>query len=470
MVLPKLRWWLPELGIGLLALFFAIRELGTFPAAWADDSLFMIVARNVAEGDGYALRILDHVWPYPYILGVGPTLILPSALAIKFLGFSVEAARLPQMGFLLATALIFYVLADRTAGRTSARWSTLLLVTFSAFVNTGKPLLGEIPGFFFLLLGLFVLQRGEKTAWHAVIAGIAFGLAVLTKLTYGLIYPALGIAGLAALFRKDWREFSLLFLMGLAALAVSLPWRLLEASVEGGLSKDFLFLWGQSEDAVAAPFAHLLGNPHILLRLPFLSFVVFLVLGALGLRERWRAPLEHFSLITSSLIVLFTLYFLSSFGWYRHLLPAHLLLLLFVPIGAEKLFTRCPAMLFLATVAALQCFWQLGHLGASGSTEAAEAATVIQRDLKDRDLIIRQAEVFTRLPKNPRWLFLTSPKLSERLPATYTEKTPAQKCTLTLRKFSEEERAEFKYQIVPLAGRYALLLPPASCGLRGTTH
>jgi hypothetical protein len=75
-----LRW--PELGIAAIIAFFSIRELGTFPASWADEGLFIIVAKMVATGQGYALPLLDQVWSYPYFLNVGPALIYPSAASI----------------------------------------------------------------------------------------------------------------------------------------------------------------------------------------------------------------------------------------------------------------------------------------------------------------------------------------------------------------------------------------------------
>lgn len=132
----RLRSWLPEAFLALIALFFFVRELGTFPAAWGDDSLFMIVAREFAEGRGYMLPLLQQEWHYPYILGIGPTLILPVALTIKLLGFSVAAARIPMVIYLIGTCLCFYFFTRRIAGKPAAFWATLLLITLSAFVNT----------------------------------------------------------------------------------------------------------------------------------------------------------------------------------------------------------------------------------------------------------------------------------------------------------------------------------------------
>src|SRR3989344_7633290 len=134
------RVWniLPECIIASAALFFFVRELGTFPAAWNDDSLFMIVAREYALGNGYTLPLLDRPWIYPYILQVVPMLTYPSAFFMKIQGLSIVAARIPMVLYLCGTTIIFYVLTKKIAGRPSACFATALLVSLSAFVNTGK--------------------------------------------------------------------------------------------------------------------------------------------------------------------------------------------------------------------------------------------------------------------------------------------------------------------------------------------
>ena len=44
---------LPEAILLVLAGYFTFRDLGTFPAAWEDDSIFMLTARMLADGKGY---------------------------------------------------------------------------------------------------------------------------------------------------------------------------------------------------------------------------------------------------------------------------------------------------------------------------------------------------------------------------------------------------------------------------------
>ena len=440
------------------ALFFFTRELGTFPAAWADDSLFMIVARSIAEGKGYALPILDRTWSYPYILGVGPTLLLPVALAIKLFGFSVAVARLPMLDFLCATAFCTYIFTNHIAGRNAARWTSALLISLSAFVNTGKPVLGEVPGFFFLLLGLLTLQWKPRGSLWGSLAGICFGLAVLTKITYGLVFPAIGVAWAASALRRDRKNSFHLAIVGILAVTVYLPWRLLELLSQPGLLKDFLFLWGKNEEHAAVPFSFLLSHPTALFRIPFLVFGLFFFLGSIGfwkLRPRLSFSLQIF---LPTLIALFVLYFGSSFLWYRHLLPAHILLLPFVPAGAMAL-RVLPGVAILLSLTIAQTWWQFDHRGASRSTEAQSVATVLTKQWQDRPLIIQQAEVYARLPENPRWLFLPNPLIVARLPSPFGEFSTTQQCLPVLRKVSKEERRSVAGRVEELAGRFVVMFP-----------
>lgn len=459
-MLKRIPSLLPETLAFVLLGFFALRELGTFPALAGDDALFTIVAKSWASGKGYALPILHSVWKYPYILGVGPTLILPAGLAIKFFGFSIGIARIPQVLFLIGTALTFLFLARRTAGHASAAWSLLLLVTLSAFVNTGKVLMGEIPGFLFLLLGILAFPRARDYWLWTVAAGIVFGLAVLTKITYGLVYPALACALLLSLLRREWMVAVRIALIGVIALAIFLPWRMLEASAQGGLLGEFRFLLSAPEQGVT--LGPVLLRPSVLLRLPFLTYGFFLVTGALGFIHTRRSLDRTSATIISTLIALFTIYFLSSFGWYRHLLPAHLLLLLFVPVGIRVLAGKRIAAGLLLLIAAVQGYWQYDHRGSPRGTEMREAAAILEAQYKDQALIIQQAELFALLPENPQWRFLPNPKIIERIPKKYTEKDTEERCAPVVRKLGDAERDAHFGDLIKITTQI-FIVPPSDC-------
>jgi hypothetical protein len=459
MPMKILRQWYPELFLTAIAGFFFFRELGTFPAAWTDDSLFMIMAKEIAAGRGYQLPILSTPWFYPYILAIGPPLLLPVASAIQLFGFSVTVARLPMVDYMAGTTLLLYILSWKIHDKTVARWSTALLITLSAFVNTGKVVMGEVPALFYLLLGLVFMLHMQRTWKRNLVVGLCFGLSVLTKLTLGLIYPAIGIAGLVAIWKRDRREIQSLFSMGIVAIAVYLPWRLLEQSHAKGLTKDFEFLF--TEDA---GFQILHGNLGILLRPQFVYFQIFLILGLIGLWSIRTKAHRTILTLTLTLILMFTAYFLSSFGWYRHLLPAHVLLIPFVVIGTKKLMQPKLMVVLLVFFIAGQSWWQLTYKGSNRSTAGAEAAAYIEKHYKDTPIIIQQTEVYVRLPENPHWLFLTNPILTSRLPAQFVTLSPEQQCMYWFRTVSTEEENALENRFVErIAGKYGLIAPADHC-------
>ncbi len=456
---------LPELGITALLLFFSLRELGSFPASWADEGLFLTVAKMVALGRGYALPFLHTVWYYPYFLNVGPTFIYPAALAMHVFGISIAAGRIPMVLYIWTCAACLYAFTRKLFNLGAARWATLLLVTLSAFINTGKTALGEIPGFAFLLAGLIALEWSSTRTRRTVWSGIWFGLAFLTKITYGMVLPALGAAWLAALWKRKWGEALSLACTAAITVMVFLPWRILEMThtLGGSLIEEihnFIGGGGKSE------FFYVLREQSLLLtRLPFLAFGVFAILGGAGLwAARTRLSRTLWTTVTV-LLLFFILYFFQGYGWYRLLLPGHLLLLPFVPTGAYTLFGKKKALatLLLGSIVCLQAAWQFSHEGSNPSTEGDRVAAYVESHYHDRDIIIEQTEIFARLPDNPHWLFLV-PNLSFSLPKRFTT-LMGDLCTApVLRKLSDEEQATYKAQLTRIAGTYFVITPkPGQC-------
>lgn len=453
------RFW-PEAAIALIACFFFVRELGTFPASWADEGLFIVVAKMVAGGRGYALPLLHTDWFYPYFLGVGPTLIYPAALSMKIFGLSVTAARLPMVLWLMGATVLFYVFTKKIAGRTQALLATLLLVTFSAYVNTGKPVLGEVPGFTFLLLGLLVMiSKYRHRAW---LAGALIGLAIVTKVTYGIVLPALAIAWVVSAIRRDWAETRRLTVTGLLAFALFMAWHAVEMqhTPEGGLLTEIQnFMLGGGDTPTLFVLRE---RPWLLLSVPFLAFSVIFLLGMTGIWQLRRKIGITLTVTLAASITLFLLYYLNGMGWYRLLLPGHLLLLPFVPAGALALPVKRLGMTILVLIIAAQSVWQLDHRGSSASTGGQETAEYIKKNFAGRDLLIEPTEVFARLPLDPHWLFVM-PDLSFSLPEHYRIPGAAERCFPIIRKLNAGDIAALGKRAVMITGSYSVITPPASC-------
>ncbi|MDD5041367.1 MAG: glycosyltransferase family 39 protein [Candidatus Peribacteraceae bacterium] len=460
----RLARWLPEVLLFVAFLFFALRRIGTFPAAWADDSLFMLVAKTLALGHGYALPVLGWDWPRPYILAVGPTLILPVAAAIRLGGFSVAVARLPMTLYLLGSVAAVYLFVRRIGGLPAARWSAALLISLSAFINTGKPVLGEVPAFFFLMLGLILLQRKHQSFLSATGTGLAFGLAIITKLPFGLILPALAIAWIAAAVKREKREAVFLTVTAVSALLIALVGAYWMGLGKGFVDEMRIFLFEKQSVVPLDTFVPIIRRPHDLLRTAYAHYALLVLLAGAGwwtVRTKTRRSL---SIIMIAVVALFAAYFLNGPGWYRALLPSTLLLTLFVPAGARRLAGKKGAVLLLGTLVMVQGYWQYAGHGSSGSTEAADAARVLTAQWRDRDLVFLSPEVFVRLPENPRWLFLSEElRDAERQPPELQQRLEQAKCLPVFRKESHEDLEAKKGTYTPVSGRYVVLPPPSGC-------
>lgn len=460
------RPFLPELFIAAILLFFALRELGTFPDLWEDDSLFMIAARSIAEGKGYGIPVLTDFWHWTYILAIGPTLLYPVAAFIWLFGFSPEIARIPMVLYLLATAAVFYLYTKNSSDRSIARWGTLLLVTFSAFVNTGKPVMGEIPGFFFLLVGLSVFDKGKLSWKWAAVSGIFLGLAVVTKLTLGLVFPAIAVAFLWSLWKRDKTECYQLVITGMAAVLTFLPFMpMLGLMEQGGIQE--VNQYGLAEGGTGL-FQVLRTNPEILLRFQYLYFGMLVVAGCIGLQSDRVKISRAQKIIIVSVILLFILYFLNERGWYRHLLTPHLLLLPFVPVGLERVLGRRIAAALMICFITAQFWWQWDHRGSRRTDEGVRAAEALQKNFSSTRMVMLQPDIFVRLPENPQWLFLSEEFLrrdSERfrgLPIRQEDH-----CLPIMKKLTDEEKASYEGRLTTVYGRYYVVAPPQSCETSG---
>jgi hypothetical protein len=161
------------------------------------------------------------------------------------------------------------------------------------------------------------------------------------------------------------------------------------------------------------------------------------------------------------LLALFLLYFATGPGWYRLLLPTHVLLIPFVTHGIIHITGKKVSIYILIFFIVMQTWWQWSYRGSSRSTAAVETANIIQEQYAEKALIIRQAEIFVQLPEKDHWLFLPHEKMSSRIPTRLTALSEEQKCMWQIQKLGEAQRAEYDSAIL-LSGSYTLF-KPTSC-------
>jgi 4-amino-4-deoxy-L-arabinose transferase-like glycosyltransferase len=216
-----------------LALFLALINLPYAPRTWFDEGSHLHVPKTLVQHGVYADISSEGYRYYGPTVGIGPTVMLPIALAFKIFGVGLTQGRLVIVAYLLIALTAFYALARRLHGSLVALLALTLLLasrTFSyeGMIEYGRQVVGEVPGVAFLLLGTLAWlaalrsndrrpttddrrptsSRGQWSVvsgrWSLVVlAGLGFGLALVTKNQFVLIIPpALLLAGLL-----DWRYY-----------------------------------------------------------------------------------------------------------------------------------------------------------------------------------------------------------------------------------------------------------------------
>lgn len=185
--------------ISIAVAYLVFFHLDRFPRLFYDKGSYLEVSRNLAEHGLYAESSSDGPVYYGATLAVGPTVHGSIAAVFLLFGPGVLQARLLITVFLLAATVLFYALARRLGGTRLAWAATILLVVVPSvsFVPLGRQVMGEVPGFAFLLAGLVLWFRdwGRQSTAVLVGVGLLLGLAAITKNQFALVLDAALVGG-----------------------------------------------------------------------------------------------------------------------------------------------------------------------------------------------------------------------------------------------------------------------------------
>lgn len=329
------RRWQVTVGAGFLALLLlAVVHLDRWPVTWFDEGSHLHVPKTLLQHGAYADSSSDGLRYHGPTMGVGPTVMLPVAGALWLGGVGLWQARLVMAAFLVAAAMLHFLVARELGGRVVALLATLLAVTSPGvdLVEYGRQVLGEVPGAAFLLAGLLLWFRAGRGVSGArlVVVGACFGLAAVTKHVYLLtVGPALLTAwALGRLHRHPVasREF---VVPAVVMLALAAGWQLVLVGLLGpGRVAENLALLRETTSGAALVFdpslvrastAHLLG-PQGYGGLVVPAVVYSLMRGRRGSAAEWRWTLV--SLLVASNLAWFVT---ASTGWPRYAFPGLLL-------------------------------------------------------------------------------------------------------------------------------------------------
>jgi 4-amino-4-deoxy-L-arabinose transferase-like glycosyltransferase len=239
-------------------------------------------------------------------------------------------ARLVITLYLLATIYVFYRLA-RLFGGTRLAWvATALLATSQgiSLFEYGREVLGEVPGFFFLVFGLLLLfGHWEKPTWRRLAAaGLLLGLSVVTKNQYLIvIVPAIGLAWLANLFYYRLVPQRVFVVPGIIVVACYGLWQLYTVLYLGPANamQNFTLLRNATAGAALVFSPTLMKqalqfilsfNVFLGLLLPALAYGISLMLPRTLAAQRW-------GLIVFLIGVNLGWYVVASIGWPRYAFP-----------------------------------------------------------------------------------------------------------------------------------------------------
>lgn len=205
------------LGIMAVASFLRLWDLSQ--PIWPDEALYLQTARNLYLGRGLTFD------GTPWRETQPPLFILSLALSNLITGTSEASARMVAPLFGVLGVLAIYCLGKALYGEAAGLLAALFLALNPAHWFFSRMALADVPLATLLTISAYLLYTGyEKGDGRTLaLAGIAMGLACLTKRIGLLVYP-ITLLYLTYRSRTAWaRDREVLWMLAIS-IALQLPW------------------------------------------------------------------------------------------------------------------------------------------------------------------------------------------------------------------------------------------------------
>jgi hypothetical protein len=301
----------------------------TTPRLWVDEGKTVDLARNFMN-----FRTLDIQVSPDKFTGMAPSLqstgypvSIPLALFFKTFGLGPYQARIFMLIWLLIALFSIFFYANKIFDDSRlALFSFLLISSFASFHDSGRTVVGEVPGFIFLLVGLnYWLNKNNYYK-----AGLFWGLAVVTKpAVFALIIPAITLT----LIEKNIESIKKIAKIALGMVPAAIVWFIVvvKESPIKTLNQLGKFYSNPYSSSISENVVKNIEN------LPFQSTIIYfgglfiLILIARYLIRNREVYLKKFYDFVIIYSIFAFIYYLRSPGWLRYILISELLILFILP-------------------------------------------------------------------------------------------------------------------------------------------
>jgi 4-amino-4-deoxy-L-arabinose transferase-like glycosyltransferase len=321
--------------VAAFGIYISRRSLSSY-----DGAMNLQVPVNLIEHGQYATDYPKFTL-FDRKIQTGPTVLVPIAVLFLIFGKSFFVANLVNLAYMLGVLVLSFVVVKRV----SNKWFGLLVFIFLPllpnFFGNGLNQLGEIPALFYLLAGVLLLERAlahtKRRYTFLLLAGLALGLAVVTKTVLFIALPSIFVLALLDLLLfKNLKIRHYLFLFACIALPFA-TFELIKLSQLG--LEGYRSLWSQelekisqnagvsndlklAEDSLLTIF-----KAHFAILTTFLGANIFLVSSFIllplvvafykfvfAIKKRFITPITYSFLALSGVA-------LSYFGWWLLITP-----------------------------------------------------------------------------------------------------------------------------------------------------
>lgn len=379
------------IGVFIVFLFmnvFSLSTLTTKPAVWYDEGMNIELARNFSEFGKLDLMVrpMQFSGQGALIGSTGYTTTVPLAAFFKLFGFGLPQARVYMLIWMNVMLFSLFYFARKKWGTSAAIAIILLTATFAPFYGNGRSVMGEIPGFTFLLLSLLWYRYKD----NFFVTGLFLGLAVISKPSvYLFLIPAFVI--LLLFEKKDFlvRAVKLgagaivpLFIwVGIYADTALSPstWQSLRAHFSNPYEQSQLTSFINIKNNLAAFFS----SPTLIY---FLLFAILIALAAY-VKKEYHENNKELIVFAASYGILEFFYFLKGLGYLRYLIGVQLLFFMLLVPAMQAITSRFVlppnSRLAIRTCIGILVLFQTAHLFLNAKLFYSDSTERASRYLED---------------------------------------------------------------------------------------